>query len=193
MNVQRRIEPIGGMSIKEFFAFAASRPAEERWELIEGVPSLNPSPVDYHQMVCANIAKLLLDQKENSSATWLPLLGVGTRVPASPLSLPVPDLFVKEGSLSGSPETTDALVMIEVLSRSNRPGNLAWRRRVYASIPNCQHYVTVSLKQPRLAAYDRATGWKERKVTDLSASLDLAAIGAVLPLVGVYRYTPIGQ
>jgi hypothetical protein len=40
-------------------AFTDTRPDEERWELIEGVPTLSPSPVDCHQIVCSNILFIL--------------------------------------------------------------------------------------------------------------------------------------
>ena len=103
--------------------------------------------------------------------------GIGTRVPVSPNSLPQPDVFVLEGRLTGGSETDDALGLFEVLSRSNTKADQLWRRRVYASIPNCQHYVTVSLKRPEVVAYDRASGWEPRKVTGLADTLDLAALG----------------
>ncbi len=72
------------------------------------------------------------------------MLGIGTRVPISPRSLPQPDVFVKDSPLAGLPTTDDALVLFEVISKSNSKADQAWRRRVYASVPNCQHYVTVS-------------------------------------------------
>jgi Uma2 family endonuclease len=85
-----------------------------------------------------------------------------------------------------------AFVIFEVLSPSNTKADQAWRRKVYASVPNCQHYVTVSLKAPELVTYDRASKWQPRAVEALSSSLDLPALGTALPLADVYRYTPIG-
>jgi Uma2 family endonuclease len=193
MTIRPKFAPHQQMTVEEFLAFTDTRPDDERWELIEGVPVLNASPTDFHQVICGNILSYLLVHKAAHHSSWLPVLGIGTRVPASPQSLPQPDVFVLEGAPTGRPETEDALVLFEVLSKSNTKADQLWRRRVYASIPNCQHYVTVSLKRAEMVAYDRASGWEPRKALGLTASLELASLGVTLPLASAYRYTPIGQ
>ncbi len=193
MNAIPKLAPEQGLTIDEFLAFAATRPQEERWELIEGRPALNPSPIQTHQLIAINIASVLLRHKQATGAAWTPLLGVGTRVPVSPNSLPQPDVYVQEGPVVESHVTDDALVIFEVLSRSNRKADQLWRRKVYASVPNCQHYLTISLASPGVAVFDRSTGWQERTCSTLDGSLDLTAIGLVLPLADVYRYTPLAE
>ena len=192
MNVRPKLTPEQQLTIEEFLAFTETRPQEERWELIEGVAVMNPSPVEHHQVVVTNIATHLMAHKQRTGASWLPLLGVGTRVPVSPHSLPQPDLFVKEGAATDRPVTDDALVLFEVLSRSNTRGDQAWRRKVYASVPNCRHYVTVSLKATVVEAYDRDSAWKRRTFTGLAQALALPALGLSIPLADIYRWTPLG-
>ena len=51
MTARPKLAPEQQMTIEEFLAFTDTRPEEERWELIEGVPVLNPSPIDHHQIV----------------------------------------------------------------------------------------------------------------------------------------------
>jgi hypothetical protein len=46
MTARPKLAPEQQMTIEEFLAFTDTRPEEERWELIEGVPVLNPSPID---------------------------------------------------------------------------------------------------------------------------------------------------
>jgi hypothetical protein len=140
MTARPKLSPEQQMTIEEFLAFAATRPDEERWELIEGVAFMNPAPIEHHQVVVANIVAYLMAHKQRAGVKWLPLLGVGTRVPVSPRSLPQPDVLVKEGTATDSPVTDDALVLFEVLSRSNTKADQTWRRKVYASVPNCRHY-----------------------------------------------------
>lgn len=123
----------------------------------------------------------------------MPSLAIGTRVPVSPRSMPVPDVYVHEGEPHFGHETDDALVIFEVLSRSNRTGDQAWRKRVYSSVPNCRHYVTISMKAARVTAFDRESGWKERKASGLDAALELGAISTTLKLADVYRYTPLAK
>ena len=193
MTARPKLAPEQQMTIEEFLAFTDTRPEEERWELIEGVPVLNPSPIDFHQIVVTNISGYLWRFKSEKNPRWLPLIGTGTRVPASANSLPQPDIMVKEHAPTGSPVSDDALVLFEVLSKSNTKADQAWRRRVYASVPNCRHYVTVSLKAVEVDAYDREGNWQPRKVLSLDESLDLPALGLAIPVADIYRWTPLGR
>ena len=193
MPARPQLQPEDQMTVEEYLAFTETRPQEERWELIEGVPVLSPSPVEFHQVIASNIVTFLMNEKRRTGATWLPMIGVGTRVPISPRSLPQPDVFVKSGPATDQPETNDAVVIFEVLSRSNNKRDQAWRRRVYASVPNCQHYVTVSMKAAEVTVFDLTTGWIERPVKGLGADMELPAIGVTMPLADVYCYTPLGN
>ncbi len=179
------------MTIEEFLAYMDTRPDGERWELIEGVAVMNASPTQWHQVIASNIVHVLMTRKAAINAPWLPLLGVGTRVPISPNSLPQPDVYVQEGEAQLSPITDDALVLFEVLSKSNTKSDRTWRKRVYTSIPNCQHYVTVSLKTAEVVRFDRSNGWKETTVTGLDGTLALSAVELDMPLLDIYRWTPI--
>jgi Uma2 family endonuclease len=184
-------DPMAPMTIEEFLEFTDTRPDGEKWELIEGVAVLSPSPVDVHQVIVGNLITELMLAKRRLSASWIPLIGIGTMVPASPNSLPQPDVFVMDRAATGSPLTDDARVIFEVLSRSNSKADQAWRRKVYASVPNCQHYVTISQKAADVVVYNRAAAWKPLTVKGLDGTLDLGTIGANLPLSDIYRYTPL--
>ena len=194
MPAHPKFAPEDQMTIAEFLAFTETRPQEEHWELIEGVAIMNPSPVRMHQRIAGNIDAFLMAEKERLGAAWLPLLGVGTEVPISPKSLPQPDVYVQEGGEADmSHVTDDAIVIFEVLSRSNTKADQAWRRRVYSSVPNCRHYVTVSLKSAEVTVYDHNAQWAARTLKGLDAIAELTAIGVTLPLARIYRWTPLGQ
>lgn len=179
------------MTVEEFLAFVEERPDSGRWELIEGIAFMSPSPTDWHQFIVTNVVTWLSNRKTDTEATWFPLVGIGTIVPVAPNSLPQPDVMVKEHPGVGSHVSEDALVVFEILSQSNTKADQAWRRRVYASIPNCQHYVTISIERAEVVHYDRADGWKEHASTGLGQSVDLPAIGVTIPLRDIYRFTPI--
>ncbi len=194
MNMQSRNIRPAGLTIAEFLAFAAKRPNGERWELIEGQPVLNPIPVTAHQLIVGNLNRRLLEAKERLGAAWLPLPGIGTIVPASRNSLPVPDILV----MQNEPEdqfthtTPDSLVLIEVLSRSNTKARRDWRRKVYASVPNCQHYLTISTRKIEIRRYDRATDWAEQIIGPDQRSVTLQALGVTLALADIYRHVRFG-
>ena len=195
--MRTRLAPEDQMTIDEFLAFAEARPDGERWELIEGVAFMNPSPTRWHQIIAGNIYMALAQVKLSTSAAWVPALGVGTRVPASRNSLPQPDAMVFENVSAHEPAsvTDDALVLFEVLSKSNTKADQAWRKRVYASVPNCQHYVTVAQGKLEVIRYDRATGWQALPLTTLDKVLDLPALGTAvsIPLADIYRWTPLAS
>lgn len=193
MTAHSKLAPEHQMTIEEFLAFTDGRPDGEKWELIEGMPIMSPSPTDVHQLIVGNIIIVLGGIALQRNASWLVMPGTGTRVPISERSLPQPDVFVKEMLPSGSPVSDEALVIFEVLSRSNRAADRAWRRRVYASVPNCRHYVTVSTKSAEVVAHDKDTGWTERSVAGLGQSIELPALDLALPLATIYRSTPFGQ
>ena len=131
MNHIPKLGPSDQMTVEEFLAFTLTRPDEERWELIEGVPVLNASPTDYHQIVVANILGVLWQINAEQGAAWFVLPGTGTRVPASRHSLPQPDVMVKERAPTGSAVSDDALVILEVLSKSTRKRDAQTKRRLF--------------------------------------------------------------
>ena len=193
MNAHQKLAPEQQMTVREFLAFTASRPNGERWELIEGVAVLNAAPVQLHQMIVANIVAFLVAQKQATGASWYPMIGVGTVVPVSPQSLPQPDVYVQAGIPIDSPVTEDAVVIFEVLSRSNKKADQEWRKRVYSSVPNCQHYLTVSRKLPEVTVHSRDAAWKGVRFMGLQASAQLPALGVSMPLSEIYRWTPLAK
>jgi Uma2 family endonuclease len=179
------------LTIDEFLSMVETRPDGEKWELIEGIAIMNPSPTEWHQQVVANIVTQLSIHKGAKNAVWSVLPGVSTRVPASPGSLPRPDVYVKDGEATSAHTTDNAIILFEVLSRSNDRSDRTWRKRVYSSVPNCQHYVTVATKTAEVIRHDRAGNWAEVKMTGLDATLELSTIDVTMPLRDIYRWTPI--
>ena len=189
--------PRDQMTVEEFLGFTEARPAGEWWELIEGIAVLQHSPSKAHQIIAGNVVLLLQLERRRLAASWLPLLGVGTVVPISPRSLPRPDVFVlqhpDQGEAAYENTTRDGIVLFEVLPRSNGPKDQAWRRRVYASIPNCQHYVTIHQRRIEVVRHDRASGWDGTKLKTIDTTLTLPALGSELPLAEIYADTPLAK
>ncbi len=184
--MDRSITERRDMTVDEFLAFTDERPEGERWELIEGVPVLSPSPTYFHQVITANIVSLLDGVRRSRNASWRPIPGIGTRVPASPRSLPQPDVMVMRNSAGYSPVAEEATVLFEVLSKSNTRTDQAWRKRAYTSIESCQHYVVVDQYRALVIRYDRASDWRKIELTSLAAELELSALQARLSLSDIY-------
>src|SRR5215467_8562769 len=55
---QRKLSPL---STDAFRAWTETRPDEERWELIDGVPMMMTPPTKAHQRIASNLERLLND------------------------------------------------------------------------------------------------------------------------------------
>jgi Uma2 family endonuclease len=118
------------MTVEEFLAFQQSRPSGERWELIEGEAVMSPSATLWHQTITGNILHELIDRKLANNSAWMPAIGVNTIVPISARTTLQPDVFVRSAQLtSDSYITEDAVLIFEVLSRSNKRADRDWRKR----------------------------------------------------------------
>lgn len=180
------------MTVEEYLEYCRiARPDGQKWELIEGRIVVQDSATDDHQTIALNIGGMLRSECRRLNATWTPLLGIGTRLPSSPGSLPEPDVMVKEHSNSGERVSDDGLVLFEVHSESNRPKDKRWKLEHYPSVPNCQHFVTVEQDRPLVIRYDRASGWQPVSYEDLNDVLELPALGVSVPLREIYWRTSV--
>ena len=183
------------MSVKEFLGFTSSRPDEEKWELIEGLPVMQAAPSTPHQTIVTNIILILGAERKRLKASWRPIPGIGTLSRLPKPSLPQPDVMVlgAGAAIDYSNTTDNAPVLFEILSRSNTKADQAWRRKAYASVPICQHYVTIDQKRVQIVRYDRNTGWQPVEIVEIVATLDLPALGARLPISEIYADTPLAK
>ena len=184
--------PTEPMTVAEYLAYCEiARPDGQKWELIEGRIVVQDSPTDWHQVIAGNIVRELGNHCIRLGASWTPLLGIGTRLPSAPSSLPEPDVMVRQHPLTGRRETDDGLVLFEIHSDSNRPKDKRWQREHYPSVPNCQHFVTLEQDRALVICYDRADSWQGTRLERLDGALELAALGVSLPLHAIYWRTPV--
>src|SRR5215471_11922413 len=108
-DLVRKSEP---MSVEEFFAFTDARPDDEKWELIEGEPVLQASPLSPHQTIVGNLLGLLYNIRREQRPSWTAMPGIGVRV--SSTSLVEPDVLIRPNSRASVRECDDAIVAIEV-------------------------------------------------------------------------------
>ena len=175
------------MSFGEFVAFLDTRPDDEKWELVEGRPVLSPSPVYRHQMVVGNLIEVLRMSLRGKMDAWAVIPGIGVKV--DEFNAPVPDVMVRpRDSLEGS-FCDDMLVAFEVLSPGTERRDRKWKRQVCAALPPLQTYVIVSPAKVEVTVYDRGGDFAGTILRDLSAALELPALGVALPLASLYRDT----
>jgi Uma2 family endonuclease len=179
------------MTVEEFYAFTDTRPDEEKWELIDGEPILNASPSPPHQWIVANIILTLGVRARDIGAPWAVIPGIGARV--SDISRPEPDVMIVPKLGAGldraERDTTKAFVLFEIMSPSTSSRDLKWKRGAYTSMPVLSHYVVIAQDAVDVVVFDRASGFKERRLTSLTDVVEFPALGAALPLSEIYRDT----
>lgn len=179
------------MTIDQFLAFTDTRPDDERWELIDGVPVLSPSPTDYHQLIVANLLIALGTIRRARRAPWIAIPGVGTKAEPFTDRLPQPDVMVKGQAASGSRISEEALVVVEVLSRSNTRKDQNWRLDTYRHVIDVARYVVVHQNQIAVVRYDRSGGWQPFLYRDVQQGLELPVLDLTIPLADIYDGTPL--
>jgi Uma2 family endonuclease len=179
----------GPMTVEEFYAFTDTRPDEEKWELIDGEPVLNASPSPIHQWIVRNLVFALTLRERELMASWVILPGLGVRV--SETARPEPDvLIIPRVGASPDPmgrDRDDVIVAFEVLSPSTQDRDLRWKRAAYLSLPSLTDYVVVAQDAVDVVVFSRESGFAERRIQSLQASIDLPSPGISLPLAEVYR------
>jgi Uma2 family endonuclease len=175
------------MSFADFEAFLESRPPHERWELIDAVAVMNPTPLKRHQRVVTNLVFALERTRREVAGTWSVLPGLGVRIPGRLGRAVVPDVVIVPPGDEGSSWALAPIVAFEVLSPSTRRTDLVWKPQAYRDLPSLQHLVLVDPDQPWVRAFDRTQRWADRILTSTSDRLALSAVHVELPLAEIYR------
>jgi Uma2 family endonuclease len=180
----------GSMTVEEFYAFTDTRPDEEKWELIEGEPILNASPLDVHQWIVTNVLLALVTRQSDSKAPWRALPDLGVRV--SEMNRPEPDVLVfpsKHHRPERRRDRDDVIVVFEVLSPSTEDRDLGWKRKAYTGLASLTHYIVISQDAVEVMVFARDDDFKGRKFRSLDEAIELAPLGVSLPVAEIYRDT----
>jgi Uma2 family endonuclease len=103
-----------------------------------------------------------------------------------------PDVMVVCGEAEVADDRRDTvlnpILIIEVLSESTRAYDRGREFQHYRTLPSLIEYLTIEQDEPRIEHWtrQREDHWDFVAIDDLTKSVELASIGCVLPLAGVY-------
>ncbi|GAC1338948.1 MAG: hypothetical protein NVSMB26_26590 [Beijerinckiaceae bacterium] len=172
------------MTADEFFAFTATRPDEEKWELIDGEPIINASATRLHAIIAGNIFTLLQPFLPGRHPQWEVLQGLAVRL--TPTSVPVPDLLIRPNIPVKGSECDDMVIAFEVLSPSTADRDLRWKRRAYSMLPSLQQYVVLAQDAVEGYSYNRENEFGERRFETPDSLINLPTLGVSLRLAELY-------
>ncbi|MGP0060096.1 MAG: Uma2 family endonuclease [Beijerinckiaceae bacterium] len=179
------------MTAEEFFAFTETRPNNEKWELIEGEPVLEAPVTFLHQHILSRVLVAAMSVAREREVEWEVLPNFGVRVSAHDVC--VPDVLIRPFDDLVGPVCDDMIVGFEILSPSTADRDLRWKRKAYAGLASLQHYVVIAQGAVEVVAYDRASGFAERRLEHIGASLDLPALSISVPLAEIYLDTGLDK
>jgi len=180
------------LSVASFRAWLASRPDEEHWELIEGVPMMMTPPNRRHQRIASNLETLLNAALKRHNPAFAAYHDIGVNIVATVPYDPEPDVAVIREDENPDPRYAERFYLVaEVLSESDQ-GIIESKRDIYRAHPSCTCILLV--RQDRLEIIvDRRTGdgWRSQ-VRHGADELTVPEFGLICLVRDVYHDTPLG-
>ena len=180
------------LSVASFRTWLASRPDEEHWELIEGVPMMMTPPNRRHQRIASNLEALLNAALRHHNPVLAAYHDIGVNVVSAVPYDPEPDVAVIREDENPDPRYAERFYLVaEVLSESDK-GVIESKRDIYRAHTSCTCILLV--RQDRMEiVMDRRTddGWRSQTLNGAD-ELALPDFGLVCPVSDVYRDTPLG-
>jgi Uma2 family endonuclease len=180
------------LSIEAFRAWSETRPDEERWELIDGVPMMMTPPTKAHQRIASNLERLLNDALAHApdrAAYQRVGLNLG---PVVENYDPEPDVVVIDVAEGSDERYADRFYLVaEVVSASDRP-KVEGKREIYKIHTACRCILTIQQDRHEIRIDSRAgKGWTTQILTRPADEPVLAEFGLRCRLADLYRGTPL--
>jgi Uma2 family endonuclease len=187
---RRKVAPL---SVAAFRAWLQSRPDEERWELIDGVPMMMAPPTRDHQRIASNLERLLNDALERYRPALSAYQRVGLDLGAVAENYdPEPDVAVIDANRGGDPRYTDRFYLAaEVVSEADRR-TVDGKCEIYKRHPSCN--CVLVLRQDRYevsVALRSDDGWKDTVLREPDAELVLPDMGLRCAVADLYKGTAV--
>jgi Uma2 family endonuclease len=125
------------LSVDSFRAWLGSRPDEEHWELIEGVPMMMTPPNRRHQRIASNLEALLNAALRRHNPALTAYHDIGVNILSTVPYDPEPDVAVIREDENPDPRYADRFYLVaEVLSESDK-SVIESKRDIYRAHPSC--------------------------------------------------------
>jgi Uma2 family endonuclease len=179
------------LSVASFRAWLTSRPDEEHWELIEGVPMMAPRN-RHHQRIASNLEALLNAALKRHDPLLAAYHDIGVNIVSTVPYDPEPDVAVIREDENPDPRYAERFYLVaEVLSESDKDV-IESKRDIYRAHPSCTCILFVRQDRVEITVDRRAgDGWHSQ-VLHGADELALPEFGLTCLVRDVYRDTPLG-
>src|SRR4051812_4509712 len=178
-------------SVVSFRAWLASRPDEEHWELIGGIPMMMAPPNRRHQRIVYNLQTLLDAALKRHDPTLVVYHDIGLNIDSLVPYDPQPDVAVIREDENPDPRYANRFYLAaEVLSESNK-SIIESKRDIYRAHTWCTCILLVQQDRMEIAVDLRKPGGWQSHVVRRSDQLVLRDFGLACPVTEVYRDTSL--
>jgi Uma2 family endonuclease len=187
------IQQTASLSVDAFRAWAESRPDEQHWELIDGVPTLRQSLTKAHQRIASNLERLLNDALVRAAPERAAYQRVGLNLgPVVQNYDPEPDVVVIDVEESSDERYADHFYLIaEVVSASDRP-KIEGKREIYKLHAACACMLTIRQDRHEVRVDLRSgNSWTTQILTRPADELVLTEFGLRCTVADLHRGTPL--
>jgi Uma2 family endonuclease len=180
------------LSVASFRTWLGSRPDEEHWELIEGVPMMTTPPNRRHQRIASNLESLLNAALKRHNPMFVAYHDIGVNIVSTVPYDPEPDVAVIREDENPDPRYADRFYLVaEVLSESDK-GIIESKRDIYRAHSSCACILLVRQDRSEIIVDRRtADGWRSQ-VLHAADELTVPELGLTCLVADVYRDTPLG-
>jgi Uma2 family endonuclease len=180
------------LSVPSFRAWLLSRPDEEHWELIEGVPMMMTPPNRRHQRIASNLEALLNAALKRHNPLLAAYHDIGVNIVSTVPYDPEPDVAVIREDENPDPRYAERFYLVaEVLSESDK-GIIESKRDIYRAHPSSTCILLIRQDRREITVDSRAgDGWRSQMLHDAD-ELILPEFGLTCLVRDVYRDTPLG-
>lgn len=182
-SVAVSVEP---MDAEAFLAFVEERP-DQRWELVDGVPTMMAGGTIAHARLMRNVLRRLDDRARSRGCEAVNNVFVA----ADTFSVLEPDVLVRCGPISPKAVTVeDACVVVEVLSPSTIRKDRVQKFEIYRRMPSLRQLILVYQDRALVESWVREFGdWlPEPTILDrLDAEVTLPLLGSSITLGEIYE------
>jgi len=182
------------VSLPMFRAFVATRPAEERWELVDGVAMMMAPPTKAHQRVASNLQRLLLDALECHAPALTAYQRVGVNIGPSVTNYdPEPDVAVVDAAIHDLDERyADRFYLVAEIISERDSSSIASKRDIYKLHPDCRCILTIRQDRVDIRCELRtADGWLVHQLSSPDDALEVLPFGLRCRVADIYRGTPL--
>jgi Uma2 family endonuclease len=179
------------LSVASFRSWLESRPEEEHWELLEGVPMMMTPPNRRHQRIASNLEALLNAALQRHNPALVAYHDIGVNIVSTVPYDPEPDVAVIREDENPDPRYADLFYLVaEVLSESDK-AIIESKRDIYRAHASCTCIILVRQDRAEIIVDRRtADGWRSQ-LLNADDRLTLSEFGLDCPVMDVYRGTPL--